>query len=790
MLRSPCRIVLAFSVILPLCASATKARDLPLMPWPQKVELAADGASLTLVAPLDIQVRGDNLQEALPRWQQRLARQTGKPYYPLSPGATPVQINIAKPVAPVPQPDSDESYRLVVSQNGVRLDSATRFGAMRGMETLLQLVQNGALPLVTIDDRPRFSWRGIMIDSARHFMPVETLKRQIDGIAAARMNVFHWHLTDDQGWRFASRGFPQLQEKASGGLWYSAQQMRDVVSYATDRGVRVVPEIGLPGHTSALAVAMPQLFALPGRYKLEHGWGVFKPLLDPTNEQVYRLIDQLVGEVAAIFPDPYLHIGSDELDDAQWRQSERIRQFMTQHKLTDSHGLHAYFTQRVEKILAKHQRRAIVRNGVSYRDLPGSFVIQSWQGVDTLEEMAKHNYRGILSTGFNLDQAQTAAFHYRNEVWPQGLNGGDRVRAGETAQSWQFVLPRLKGDSLQGSFTLIDNASRWRGFIDFADRPRRMVSHLRWLSPTQLTFRVDSGLGELQPVLSLAGERLSGYWRVGNVRYPTIGSRLAQIPQGVEPVLLSKAQLRENLPGGEVVLWSEMVDENNIDTRLWPRAFVVAERLWSSSDVTDEENMYQRLAAVDRWSALSVGLQQHAQIQLQMMRLANSSDTTPLQIFVEALEPAQHDTRPHLKYCAGHASQMQPLNQLADILPAESNKVRELDRQVDALIDNRGDRQAALAIRRQLRLWQENIPQVESLLAQNPQLRSLLPLADRVEAISTMGLSLVDAIESERIFGAREVAKMQKQLDPEVLGQHELVVALVYPIEKLLRADK
>jgi len=187
---------------------------------------------------------------------------------------------------------------------------------------------------------------------------------------------------------------------------------------------------------------------------------------------------------------------------------------------------------------------------------------------------------------------------------------------------------------------------------------------------------------------------------------------------------------------------------------------------------------------------VSVGLQQHAQAQLQMTRLANSSDIIPLQIFAEALEPAQWYTRQHLKYQAGHYTLAEPFNRLADILPAESDKVRELDHQVDALIVNRGDRQALQAIRHQLRAWQQNIPQVEPLLAQNPQLRPLLPVAGQVAAISQMGLSLLDAMESERTFGAREVAKMHQLLDQAALTQDEVVIALVYPIEKLLRYGK
>jgi len=784
------RALLVCSLFLPFSVLSAPAGDLPLMPWPQQVEQPQDGGSLALTTPLEVKVSGDDLSEALPRWQLRLARQTGNPRLPVSSSATTLKITIARKVAPTPQPDSDESYRLTVNGAGIQLDAETRFGAMRGMETLLQLVHNGALPLVTINDRPRFPWRGILIDSARHFLPIETLKRQIDGIAAAKMNVFHWHLTDDQGWRFASSHYPQLQEKASDGLWYSQQQMRDIVSYASERGVRVVPEIDFPGHASALAVAMPQLISAPGPYQMERGWGVFKPLLDPSNEQVYQFIDTLVGEVAAIFPDPYIHIGGDEVDASQWNSSEAIRQFMQQQGLKDAHALQAYFNQRVEKILEKHRRQMVGWDEIYHPDLLRSIVIQSWQGPDALGEVAKNDYRGILSTGFYLDQAQPASYHYRNEVWPQGLEGADRLQDKEVAQSWQFTLPRLKGKPLSGSFTLIDAVGGWRGFIDFDGRSRRMVRDLRWLAPNQFTFRVDSWMGELQPTLSVTGDKISGYWRIGNVRYPTAGSRLAQTPPGIAPPVPDEAQLRNNLLGGEAALWAEMVDESVIDVRLWPRAFVVGERLWSAQDVNNVQNMYRRLAAVDSWSVVSVGLQQHAQAQLQMTRLANSSDIIPLQIFSEALEPAQWYTRQHLKYQAGHYTLAEPFNRLADILPAESDKVRELDHQVDALIVNRGDRQALQAIRHQLRAWQQNIPQVEPLLAQNPQLRPLLPVAGQVAAISQMGLSLLDAMESERTFGAREVAKMHQLLDQAALTQDEVVIALVYPIEKLLRYGK
>ena len=787
--------LLASSLLFSFHTFAAPAGELPLMPWPQQVEQPAQGGKLVLDRKLTLQISGDSLAGAEQRWRQRIARQTGwelepQPEYPANPT---IRVNIEKAVDAQPQPDSDESYQLEVTEQGVILNAHSRFGAMRGMETLLQLIQNDSqnsfIPLVSISDKPRFPWRGVLIDSARHFMPLETIKRQIDGIAAARMNVFHWHLTDDQGWRFASDHYPQLQQKASDGLFYTQGQMKEIVRYATERGIRVVPELDLPGHASAIAVAMPELMSAPGPYTMERGWGVFKPLLDPTNDEVYRFIDTLVGEMADIFPDPYLHIGGDEVDASQWKASAPIQQFMQQHNLQDEHALQAWFNVRVEKILEKHQRRMVGWDEIYHPDLPRSILIQSWQGQDALGKVVNDNFRGILSTGFYLDQPQSTAYHYRNEVSPHGLDGADRLQTGEQAQSWQFSMPRLKGSAVEGSFTLIEGQNGWRGFIDFKGKSRRMVRDIRWLSPQQLSFSVDSWMGEVQPVVSLNGEQLSGYMLVGNVRYPTSGRKLDQVPAGIQPVVPNEKQQQENLMGGEAALWAENINASALDIKLWPRAFAVAERLWSAKDVTDEDNMYRRLAAVDRWSAVSVGLQQHTQAQSQMMRLANSSDVVPLQIFSEALEPAQYYTRHHLKFQAGNYHQFEPLNRLADALPAESEKVRLLDQQVDALIADRANRQAAQAIRQQLTQWQNNIPQVMPLIDSNYQLKAMQPVASQVAKISEIGIALVNAIESHRTFGAHEVEQMQSTLDEAAKTQDEVVIALVYPVEKLLRAN-
>lgn len=776
--------------------SAAQAEKLPLMPWPQRVEQPASGGSLTLTPQLTLQITGDHLAGAEARWLERIGNQTGWPLLPASqPVAQPtIRIVIANAVDPLPQPDSDEHYHLQVDSSGVLLTAPSRFGAMRGMETLLQLIQNGdrgtTLPYVTIDDHPRFPWRGILIDSARHFMPIDTLKRQIDGIAAARMNVFHWHLTDDQGWRFASSRYPQLQQKASDGRYYTQQQMRDIVQYAADRGVRVVPELDLPGHASALAVAMPELISAPGPYQMERGWGVFKPLLDPSNEQVYQVIDNLVGEMATIFPDPWLHIGGDEVDPTQWNQSPHIQQFMRDRGLKDAHALQAYFNQRLETILEKHQRQMMGWDEIAHPDLPRSILIQSWQGQDALSEVAKENMRGILSTGFYLDQPQPASYHYRNDVYPQGLNGQDKLQPGEQAQSWAFTLPRLKGSPVQGSFTLIEGQQGWRGFIDFAGKARRMVSQIDWLSTQQVRFRVDSWMGPLQSVVTLQPQALDGYVLVGNVRYPVTGKKLAQVPAGMTPVLPTPQQMQQNLLGGEAALWAENINSQIIDTKLWPRAFVVAERLWSAQNVTDSEEMYQRLAVMDRWSSVSVGTQQHAQAERQMMRLANRSDITPLQVLAEVLEPAQYYTRQHLKFQAGHYDYHEPLNRLADVLPAESEAVRQLEQQVAALIARRTDAAATAAILHQLQRWQANTTRVMPVINANYPLKPLAHSAQQVDALSRMGIALVNAYARNQAFGASEVAQMHAALDAAADVQDETVIALVRPLERLLRAFK
>lgn len=787
--------LLTAGLMLGASAFAAPAGDLPLMPWPAKVERPTTQDALVLSDNISVSVSGDDLGDAVNRLRQRIALQTGWTLQPQAdkPDKPTIHIDIAKKVKPQPLPDSDESYTLKVDANGVNISANTRFGALRGMETLLQLIQNGpentAIPWVTIEDAPRFPWRGLLLDSARHFIPLNDIKRQIDGMAAAKLNVLHWHLTDDQGWRFTSKRYPKLTQLASDGQFYTPEQMREIVSYATDRGIRVVPEIDMPGHASAIAVAYPELMSAPGPYEMERHWGVLKPVLDPTKEATYTFAEAMVSELAAIFPDPYLHIGGDEVDDTQWKENAAIQKFMRDNKLADSHALQAYFNRKLETILEKHHRQMVGWDEIFHPDLPKSILIQSWQGQDALGQVAEKGYKGILSTGYYLDQPQSTAYHYRNEIVPQGLNNVDVIGDNDSPQSWSFTLPRLKGKPVEGSFTLVKGDSGWRGFIDFAGKSRRAVQNIEWRSDDQVTFTVDTWMGETRPVVTVSTDTLSGYFLLGNARYPVSGKLLDEVPKGTAPVVPDTAQ-QANLLGGEAALWAENVVAPVLDIKLWPRAFAVAERLWSAQDVNDTDNMYTRLQAMDSWSTVSVGLQQHSQQQAYFTRLANNGDSLPLLILAQAVEPAQYYTRQHLKFQAGNYHQFEPLNRFADALGAESATVRQMNKWVDRLVSDAEDTESADALRHVFNRWQSNTSDALALSGSNYQLKAIKPVIQEVDKLASIGMRLTDLVARQGTLDDKEIASIQAELDNAAKIQDEVVIAAVYPLETLLRATR
>ena len=391
---------------------------LPLMPLPAEVHMGS--GEFIIDNGFGISLEGyqePRLQRAKQRFLDTLSRETGIPLWREAILNKPhFFIETKGPSEPVQQLGEDESYQLEITPAEVHLKAANPLGVLRGLQTFLELVRitptGFSAPAITINDRPRFPWRGLMIDSSRHFMPLDVIKRNIDGMEAVKLNVFHWHLSDNQGFRAESNRFPLLQEKGSDGLYYTQDQIRDVIAYARDRGIRTIPEFDMPCHTTSWFVGYPNLASAKGPFQIERKWGVFDPAMDPTRESTYEFLDSFVGEMAGLFPDAYFHIGGDECNGKEWNANPRIQEFMRAHGIKSNAELQAYFTARVQKIVAAHGKIMEGWDEVLQPDTPKDVVIQSWRGQASLAEAAASGYRGLLSNGYYVDLNQSAAQQY------------------------------------------------------------------------------------------------------------------------------------------------------------------------------------------------------------------------------------------------------------------------------------------------------------------------------------------------------------------------------------------
>ncbi|MEO7699052.1 MAG: family 20 glycosylhydrolase [Opitutus sp.] len=425
---------------------------LDLVPVPAELQLGTGrlpvtaAFSVSVVGAKDARLQA-GVERALKRWSTR----TGLSLNPKSVAAdaATLVIEAAGPGRPLPALEENESYSLDVSTRQARLRAPTTVGALHGLETLLQLLAKDAdgfyVPVVTIRDQPRFAWRGLLIDVARHWQPIEVIKRNLDAMAVVKLNVLHLHLTEDQGFRIESRTHPELHTQGSDGQLFTQAQIREIIAYAQERGIRVVPEFDIPGHVTSWVVSHPELASKPGPYKIERQWGVCDPVLDPTNEQVYVLLDDFLGEMAQLFPDQYLHIGGDENNGVHWTANPKLQAFIKEHNLKDNEGLQAYFNRKVSTILTLHGRRLVGWDEILHPDLPKNSVIHSWRGPTALAEAATRGYSGILSNGYYIDLNQPASEHYLVDPLPADTTltteEQRRILGGEATMWGEWVTP-------------------------------------------------------------------------------------------------------------------------------------------------------------------------------------------------------------------------------------------------------------------------------------------------------------------------------------------------------------
>jgi hexosaminidase len=673
-------LILSYPFLISISGFAeTQNYPLHLMPIPATLEQTQ--GIFRIQSDFRVAITGYNdsrLKNAVIRMLRRLQLKTGMPPTNRTiqdSGTTQasMQLDCRSQEASIPSIYSNEAYSLEVMPLSIRLSAETTTGVLRGLETFLQLVdmdsQSFFVPLVKIDDRPRFPWRGLLIDASRHWEPVAIIKRNLDAMAALKMNVLHWHLSDDQGFRVESRVFPKLHQIGSEGNYYTQAQIRDIITYAQDRGIRIVPEFDMPGHVTAWLTAYPELASAPGPYSIERSWGVFDPSMDPTQESVYSHLDAFIGEMSRLFPDEYFHIGGDEVTGKQWNASKRIQAFKKRKRLNSNRELQSYFNQRLQKILTKHGKRMIGWDEILHPDLPKSVTVQTWRSKPSLVDSVRQGYEGILSRGYYLDHMQPAAFHY-----------------------------------------------------------------------------------EIDPV----------------------GKEAAN--------LTDKERIR--ILGGEACMWGEFVNEDTIESRIWPRAAAIAERLWSSVDVRDVSDMYRRLDYVNRELEL-LGLTHRSKHFQMLQRMTDEKNITPLVILAGLLKPVGIGTRQKTqKYYSST-----PLNRLADILLPESDTARQLESLVD-----QGTRDLFLTqevfqqIRKLLVEWQENRDQAKPILEQSFLLRELIPVSETIYEISALGLQALDFLETHEKPPEVWIQETSNRIKQSEQGQAEVQIAIIPAIKKLFEA--
>ena len=271
-----------------------------------------------------------------------------------------------------------EGYKLTVAKDGITVEAADESGAVWALTTVTELTAEGeALPIVTIEDAPHYGHRGLSLDCSRHFFTADEVKKVIDQMTRVKLNVLHWHLVDDQGWRIECKTLPLLHETT--GTYYTQEEIRSVIEYARVRGMEIIPEIDMPGHTRSMIAAYPHLSCFGEKTELCQFGGIFEKILCPGKDETFEFIEKLLTEVCALFPDDRFHIGGDEAPKTEWKKCPHCKARMEALGLTDYEDLQGYFTKRVVAILKKHGKRAVCWNDVlESKDVDTENIIQYW----------------------------------------------------------------------------------------------------------------------------------------------------------------------------------------------------------------------------------------------------------------------------------------------------------------------------------------------------------------------------------------------------------------------------
>jgi hexosaminidase len=637
---------------------------LPAQSTPGEGEFLIDGA-------FGIELTGytePRLERARQRFLDLLSRETGIPLWREAAVNKPkFTVHTAGASLPVQKLGEDESYRLAISASGVELSAANPLGILHGLQTFLQLVRvtprGFSVPAITIEDKPRFPWRGLLIDSGHRFVRLPVIKRNLDAMEAVKLNVLHWRFADDAGFHIESKRFPLFQKKASGGFYYTQEEVKEVIAYARDRGIRVMPEFDMPCHTASWFHAYPQLGSgrIPGE----------SSAIDPTRQNTYTFLSGFIEEMAALFPDAYFHTGGDECDFHEWESNPHIQQYMRIHEIKGGAALQAQFTARIQKIVAADGKIMMGWDEVLQPGTPKDVVIQSWRGPKSLADAARHGNRGVLSSGYYIDLNQSAAEHYA--VDPLG----------------------------------------------------------------------DPSAASLTP------------------------------------------EEKARILGGEATMWTDIVSDENLDNRVWPRTAAIAERLWSPEDVRDVDSMYRWLDLISQKLAY-YGVRHRLITEEMLERMSGDPDPVSLRVLADVVQPPRGYDRQQLR----NFGDFTPLNRMDDAVPPESETARVFDgiaRRIAAGKATPADWQQA---EQWLVLWRDNDSKLQPLLARSFLTQDLAPVSRNLSEVAIIGLQALDDLKHNRVVTG-DVRTRNLHFLEDAAKPHAVLLLMVAPsVETLVKATR
>jgi hexosaminidase len=399
---------------------------------------------------------------------------------------------------------SEESYKLsALPKQGVSIQAPSRAGLLLGIQTLLQLCisQKGRIPALNIEDQARFPWRGMLLDCCRHFYSVKGIKRLIDILALHKFNRFHWHLTEDQGWRLQIKKYPRLTkigawrfhagDKPYGGF-YTQAQVREVVRYAAQAGITVVPEIEMPGHSTAALAAYPELSCRGGSFKVRSEWGVHKDIYCAGNDKVFRFLQDVLDEVVELFPGAWIHVGADEAPKDRWSVCPKCQKRIKKEKLKDEFALQTWFVQKIVKYVASKGKTVIAWDEILEGGAPKGTLVQGWRGEGRKgpnAQAAKAGRQVLVSpyTHWYLNERTGLRKTWDLNPIPGGLSPKQKalIHGGECCV-WTEGIPETDLDARVFPRALAVIEILWRGkerCKNFSEFLKRAQAHVGMLKP-------------------------------------------------------------------------------------------------------------------------------------------------------------------------------------------------------------------------------------------------------------------------------------------------------------------